>query len=460
MRAWLAPLLFATLCAQAPADDLRTAVAADTPYLLALYKHLHAHPELSFQEEKTAARMAAELRPLGYEVTPRVGGHGLVAVLKNGPGPVLMIRADMDGLPVTEETGLPYASKATGTLDDGTVTPVMHACGHDIHMSVWIGTARRLAATKDKWSGTLVLVGQPAEERGSGAAAMLKDGLYTRFPKPGYALALHDSAGLPAGMLAYSQGYALANVDSVDLTLRGVGGHGAYPATTKDPIVLAAKTIMALQTLVSRENDPTNPAVVTVGSVHGGTKHNIIPDEVKLQLTVRSYSPEVRQALLAGIERVARGEAAAMGMPADRMPLMTVKDEFTPSTFNTEKLTTQVAGALTARFGKDRVVQVPAVMGGEDFSRYWLADKSIESTIFWLGAVKQSAWEAAKGVASRLPSLHSSKFTPDPEPTITTGVEAMVTAAMSVVGKGTPIARREERRARLAQSAAVMGGSE
>lgn len=436
MRFVLAPLLVAALTGATAADEITTGTKADGTYLLSLYKHLHQNPELSFQEKNTSARMASELKRAGFDVTANVGGYGVVGVMKNGDGPVLMIRTDMDALPVAEETGLPYASKVTAKTQSGEMAEVAHACGHDVHMTSWVGTARRLAAMKDKWRGTLVMVGQPAEERGGGAKAMLADGLYTRFPKPKYAMMLHASASLPAGMISYTPGYAMANVDSVDLTVRGVGGHGAYPHTTKDPIVLATRIVTALQTLVARENDPQSPAVVTVGSIHGGTKHNIIPDEVKLQLTVRSYTDETRDRLLAGIKRIAEGEAAAAGMPAERMPIMTLQDDFTPAVFNTEKLTRHVADTLTARFGRDRVVQLPAVMGGEDFSRYWLADKSIESTLFWLGAVKHSTFEAAKSKPSSLPSLHSSKFAPDPEPTIMTGVEAMTTAALSVLAPG------------------------
>jgi amidohydrolase len=435
MRFVLAPLLFVALTGAAAADTLRAAVKADAPYVLDLYKDLHRNPELSFQEVKTSARLADELRKAGFEVTTGVGKTGVVGVMRNGPGPVVMLRADMDGLPVTEETGLPYASKATGTTPEGMTTPVMHACGHDIHMASWVGAARRMAAMKDQWSGTLVMIGQPAEERGGGARAMLADGLYTRFPKPQYVLALHDNAALPAGMIAYSNGYALANVDSVDLTIRGVGGHGAYPHTTKDPIALAARTIMALQTLVSRENDPQSPAVVTVGSIHGGTKHNIIPDEVKLQITVRSYTDETRDRLLSGIKRIAEGEAIAAGVPKDRMPIMHVNDDFTPATFNTEKLTRRVADLFAQRFGKDKVIQQPAVMGGEDFSEYHRADRSIESLIFWLGAVEPKKWAAAKGNPTKLPSLHSSKFAPDAEPTLEMGVEAMTAAALDLLSK-------------------------
>lgn len=432
----LALLLAASsLVAAAPRDAISSGATADNAYLVALYTDLHRAPELSFQEVKSAARMAKELAPLGFQITAGVGKTGVVAVMRNGPGPVLLVRADMDGLPVKEETGLPYASTATGTTLTGETAPAMHACGHDIHMSTWVGVARRMAALKADWSGTLVMVAQPAEEIGLGAKAMLDDGLYTRFPKPQFALALHDSAGLPAGMVAIRQGYAMANVDSVDLTIRGVGGHGAYPHTTKDPIVIAARTIVALQTLVSREQDPSEPAVVTVGSIHAGTKHNIIPNEAKLQITVRSYKPEVRERILAGIERIARGEAIAAGVPDNLMPVMSFEKSYTPATFNTDALTGQVEQALKAQLGDKRVTSLPASMGGEDFSQYWLADKSAQSTFFWVGAVKQSTYDAAKGDVTKLPSIHSSRFAPDPAPTIQTGVEAMTAAAFSVLGK-------------------------
>lgn len=436
MRLALVPLVIAALAAPvSAADTLRADVQADNSYIVALYKELHQNPEIAFQETKTASRLAGEMKKLGFDVTTGVGKTGLVAVMKNGPGPVLLIRTDMDGLPVAEETGLPYVSKATATTPAGLSSQTMHACGHDIHMASWIGTARRLSAMKTQWAGTLVMIAQPAEEAGSGARAMLADGLYTRFPKPQYALALHDHAALPAGMIAYSNGWALANVDSVDMTIRGVGGHGAYPHTTKDPIVIAARTVTALQTLVSRENDPQSPAVVTVGSIHGGTSYNIIPDEVRMQLTVRSYTDETRDKLLSGIKRVAEGEAIAAGVPKDRLPIVKAKEEFTPATFNTDKLTRRVADLFTARFGKDRVIQQSAVMGGEDFSEYYRADKSIESMIFWLGAVGRDKWEAAKGNPLNLPSLHSSKFAPDPVPTLLTGVEAMTSAALDILGK-------------------------
>jgi hippurate hydrolase len=312
----------------------------------------------------------------------------------------------------------------------------MHACGHDTHMAAWVGAARQLAAMKSQWSGTLVLIAQPGEEIGVGAKAMLDDGLYTRFPKPTHALAFHDAASLPAGTIGYSVGPALANVDSVDIDVKGVGGHGAYPHTTKDPIVLASRIVTALQTLVSREIDPQDPAVVTVGSFHSGAKHNIISDEAKMLLTVRSYTDETRKILLDGIRRIVRGEAFAAGMPEDRMPVVTIRDgEYTPATFNTEKLTTETAALFTQRFGADRVLKTRPVMGGEDFGRFYLADKTIESLIFWVGGVPKAQWDKAAGDPAKLPSLHSPFWAPDAEATISTATEALTVAAMGVLGR-------------------------
>ncbi|HEX7930823.1 MAG TPA: amidohydrolase [Sphingomicrobium sp.] len=425
-----------TLTTPAAASGLSDAIRADMPQLMTLYRDLHANPELSMQEVRTPAKLAPEMRKLGFAVTEKVGKTGVVAVLKNGPGPVLLIRADMDGLPVKEQTGLPFASKVRGTTLDGVESDVMHACGHDTHITTWLGTARRLAALKDQWSGTLVMVLQPGEELGLGAKAMLDDGLYTRFPKPDVLLAFHDSASLPAGVIGVTRGYALANVDSVDIDVRGVGGHGAYPQTTKDPIVLASRIVVALQTLVSRENSPFDPAVVTVGSFQGGTKHNIIPDDVRLQLTVRSYTPEVRKKLLDGIARVARGEAIAAGLPDDRMPVVKVRDPYTPSTYNTEKLSARLLELFGQNFGADRVVDAKAVMGGEDFSQFWLADKTKEATIFWVGGVPKAKWDAAGGDESKLPSLHSPFWAPDADAVISTATEAMTLAALDVLKKG------------------------
>jgi hippurate hydrolase len=356
--------------------------------------------------------------------------------MKNGAGPVVLVRADMDGLPVTEQTGWPGASKVRVTTDEGVETGVMHACGHDTHMSSWIGVARLMAASKAKWSGTLVMIGQPAEERGAGARMMLEDGLYTRFPKPEYALAFHDAAQFPAGMIGYTPGFALANVDSVDITVKGVGGHGAYPQTTKDPIVLASRIVGALQTLVSREVSPLDSAVVTVGSFHAGAKHNIIPDEAKLQLTVRSYTDEVRHKLLDGIARVAKGEAIAAGISEDKMPVVKVdRDEYTPAAFNTPDFTEEMAALLKTHFGEQRVVQMPPVMGGEDFGRYGREDKSIKSLIFWVGGVPPAEIEAAKTEGRTLPSLHSPFWAPDAPAVIATATEALTAMTMKLMAK-------------------------
>lgn len=420
----------------AAAQTLGGEVEKQMPSLMAIYKDLHANPELSFMEVRSAGILAAEARKLGFEVTEKVGGTGIVAVMKNGPGPVVLLRADMDGLPVTEQTGLAGASKVRVTTAEGVETGVMHACGHDTHMTAWVGVARLMAANKAKWSGTLVMIGQPAEERGAGARMMLADGLYTRFPKPQYALAFHDAAQFPAGMIGYTPGYALANVDSVDILVKGVGGHGAYPQTTKDPIVLASRIVGALQTLVSREISPLDSAVVTVGSFHAGAKHNIISDEAKLQLTVRSYSDEVRNHLLDGIARIAKGEAIAAGMPEDRMPVVSVdKKEFTPSTFNTPEFTEEMAAYLKTSFGEKRVVQMPPVMGGEDFSRFGREDKSIKSLIVWVGGVPQAEYDAAKKEGRTLPSLHSPFWAPDAPAVISTATEALTAMTMKLMAK-------------------------
>jgi hippurate hydrolase len=419
----------------ASAAALSDAIRGDMPQLMALYRDLHEHPELSMQEVKTPAKLAPEMRKLGFEVTEHVGKTGVVAVMKNGPGPVLLIRADMDALPVREQTGLPFASKAVGTLPNGTETPVMHACGHDTHVTTWLGTARRLSGMKDQWSGTLVMILQPGEELVMGAQAMLDDGLFTRFPKPDYLLAFHDSASLPAGVIGVTAGYVLANVDTVKIDVKGVGGHGAYPYTTRDPIVLASRIVTALQTLVSRENDPQQPAVVTVGMFHAGTKDNIIPDEAKLGLTVRSYTPETRKLLLDGIRRIARGEAIAAGLPEDKMPVVEIEEPSADSTYNTPALAARLSQLYGSHFGKDRVVEAKPVMAAEDFGRFWLADKSKQSTIFWVGGVPKAKWDAAGGDESKLPSLHSPFWAPEAGTVISTATEAMTLAALDVLKK-------------------------
>lgn len=431
-----AALVLAPLSPPALADPLADRVRAELPDLLAHYRDFHANPELSFRETRSAAILAAEARKAGFAVTAGVGRTGVVAVMRNGAGPTLLLRADMDALPVTEQTGLAFASKVTAKTADGRTSGVMHACGHDTHMATWIGTARAMAAMKDRWQGTLVMIAQPAEEIGSGARAMLDDGLYTRFPKPDYAVAFHDSALLPAGTVGYAPEYAMANVDSVDVLVKGVGGHGAYPHLAKDPIVLAARIVGALQTLISRETDPIASGVVTVGAFNAGTKHNIIPAEARLQLTVRSYTPQVRKALLDGIARIARGEAIAAGMPDDRMPVVTVLDEHTPATLNTQPLTDRLAEGFRARFGAQRVVTTPAQMGGEDFSRFRLADPGhVQSTLFWVGGVPGPQWDAARGDVTKLPSIHSGFWAPDAAAVIATATEAMTAAALDILAR-------------------------
>lgn len=418
-----------------PGDPVEDAVRRDMSSLIAIYRDLHAHPELSFQETRSAAILAAEARRAGFEVTEKVGRTGVVAVMRNGPGPTILLRADMDGLPLEEKTGLSYASRARGITPGGEDVPVMHACGHDTHMTSWIATARRMAAMKEAWSGTLVMVAQPAEEIGAGARAMLADGLYTRFPKPSVTIAFHDSAALPAGFIGYGSGYTMANVDSVDILVRGAGGHGAYPHLAKDPVVIASRIVTSLQTLVSRETDPLESAVVTVGSIHGGFKHNIIPDDVKLQLTVRSYAPEVRQALLDGIVRISRGEALVAGIPEDRLPLVTVREQDRISaSFNTEPLTATLAEIFVSRFGSERVMRIKPQMGGEDFSEFWLADKAgVQSFLFWVGGVSKEKWQAAGGDVTRMASIHSPLWAPDAEAVIETATVALTSAALKLM---------------------------
>ena len=418
------------------AGALAEAIRGDMPDLIALYRDLHANPELSMQEVRTPRILASIMRELGFEVTEGVGETGVVSVMQNGPGPVLMLRADMDVLPVIEQTDLPYASKVQTKARSGVETGVMHACGHDTHMAAFIGAARRLTEMRSGWSGTLVMVLQPGEETGEGARAMLDDGLFTRFPKPQYALAFHDAAMLPAGVIGVTSGYALANVDSVDIDVHGVGGHGAYPHTTRDAIVLGSRIVTTLQTLVSREIDPQDPAVVTVGSFQGGAKHNIIPDEARLQLTVRSYKPEVRQRLLRGIERIVRGESIAAGVPDDRMSDVRIREnEYTPATFNTETLAAHALTVFTRHFGSDRVVSTPAVMAGEDFGRFRLADPGIESLIFWVGGTPRDRWDAAGRDHHKLPSLHSPFWAPDAGAVISTATEALTVLSLDLFSK-------------------------
>lgn len=435
-------ILLASACALAAAplplaaQTVADAVARDMPGLMETYRDLHANPELSFQEVRSAKVMADAARKAGFTVTEKVGQTGVVAVLKNGAGPTVLIRADMDGLPVVEQTGLPFASTKRGTSTAGVESGIMHACGHDTHMTAWIETARLMAARKAEWSGTLVMIGQPAEEMGLGALEMLKDGLYTRFPKPDYTLAFHDTPELPAGVVGAAKGWALANVDSVDLLVRGVGGHGAYPQTTRDPIVLASSIVMKLQTLVSRENSPLDPAVVTVGSFHAGTKHNIISDQAKLELTVRSYSDETRKRLLDGIARIAKGEAIASGIPEDRMPEVKVKEPHTRATWNTPEFAEEAVNDLKAKMGADQVVITPSVMGGEDFGEFRRADEAhVKSVIFWVGGADPVKLAAARAGGAPMPSLHSPFWAPQADKVIASGATALTLTALRLMPK-------------------------
>ncbi|HEX8202516.1 MAG TPA: amidohydrolase [Isosphaeraceae bacterium] len=395
--------------------------------LLGLYRHLHTHPELSFREVETSRRIAEELRKAGAEVTTGVGKLGVVGVLRNGPGPTVLVRTDLDALPVTEATGLPYASRATATDDDGNPVGVMHACGHDVHMTSLVGTARWLADHKGRWGGTVVLIGQPAEEKIGGAKAMLADGLYTRFPRPDFALALHVAHDLETGKVGYRSGPAMAGSDSVDIVVRGRGGHGAMPHATVDPIVLAATLVLDLQTIVSREVSPIDPAVLTVGSIHGGTKHNIIPAEVRLQLTLRAFRPEIRDQLIDGLKRRAVGLARAHRAPD---PTVTVGDG-TPPTVNTPSLVQMVVPALVKALGEPNVEEVEPTMGAEDFGLF--GQGGVPTFMFRLGTIPPDRLEAAESQGESLPSLHSPQYQPDPAPSLRTGIRAMTAAVVALL---------------------------
>jgi hippurate hydrolase len=400
------------------------------PQVEALYLDLHRNPELSYHEEKTAAKIADQLRKLGYDVTTGFGGTGVVGVFKNGSGPVVMLRAELDALPVPEKTGLPYASHVTTHDDRGVEVPVMHACGHDLHMAIGIGTAALLVQNKDRWQGTFIYVGQPAEERIGGAKAMIKDGLFTRFPKPDFAFAVHDSNGLPAGQIGYAPGFSAANADSVNVTVYGVGGHGAAPQETIDPIVIAARTIVSWQTIVSREVDPQDPAVITVGAIHGGTKNNIIPDEVLMQLTVRSYKDEVRKHLLASIERIVDAEAVAAGTP--KKPLVEI-EEGVGAVYNDPATTNRLVDRLKQVMGDSNVVLERPIMASDDFAEYRYG--GVPSVMLELGAVNPEKYAAAKKSGEALPGPHSPYFAPDREPSLKTGIEVEMAAILELMGK-------------------------
>jgi hippurate hydrolase len=415
-------------------------VEGELPGLLATYRELHRHPELSHHEAATSAFVAGELRRLGFAVTERVGhyadgsqAYGVVAVLANGAGPTVLLRTELDALPVTEATGLEYASRVRTRNQAGDEVGVMHACGHDIHMTSFLGTAQLMAAIRDRWHGRLLLVAQPSEEVIDGAKAMLADHLYERFGRPDFAVALHDTPLLAAGTVAVEAGPVLANASTVEVTLRGVGGHGASPQSTKDPIVMAAEFIMALQTIVSREDAPTDPAVVTVGTIHGGTKSNIIPDEVQLGLTVRAFSEPVRLRILADIERIAKGVALTAGVPPYRAPLIVVDPNHADATVNDAVLAARLKAVFVRVLGAGQVIELPPSTVSEDFGQFGLEDHSIPTTLYWLGAMPAERLAESRRTGVPLPSLHSSKFAPLPEPTIRTGVLTETSALLELL---------------------------
>ena len=409
----------------------------ELPDLLETYRHLHAHPELSLEEEQTAALVAKSLGEAGYSIQTGIGGHGVIGVLRNGEGPTLLIRGDMDGLPVTEATGLPFASTVRTKSSGGVMVGAMHACGHDVHVTNLLGTARLLASMRPLWQGTLVILAQPAEELGRGALMMIDDGVFDRFPRPDNGIALHVAGDLPAGTIGYVSGWAAANVDLVKITLYGRGGHGARPHETVDPIVASAHLVMALQTIVSRRVDPSESAVVTIGSIHGGTKSNVIPDEVKLELTVRSYTDEVRQLLIASIEDMARETCNLFGCP--RPPDVWIKPDYTPAMFNDPDLVARSVVVFQSLLGEENVIEVAATMTGEDFGRY-TRHAEFPTFLYRLGSVDPENWEESGEGGDPLPSLHSSRYFPDAEPTLRTGLRSMSRLALSLLG---PPAKKE-----------------
>ena len=405
-------------------------IQAVYPRAEALYIELHKAPEISWREKETSARLAKELREIGYEVTTEVGRTGVVGVLRNGAGPTVMLRTELDALPVTEATGLPFASTVRTKDDGGTEVGVMHACGHDIHMAAWISTARIMAGTKNQWKGTLVLVGQPAEEVVAGARAMLDDGLFTRFPKPDYALAIHDHAQRPAGEIGFHAGPLFSNSDALTIRIFGRGGHGARPESTVDPVVIAARTVLSLQTIVSREVSPFDPAVITVGTIHGGTKYNIIPDEVTIQLSVRSFTKPVREHLLSAIARIVKAEAAGAGAP--REPVIE-RTGGTDALVNDSALTSRISESLLRSLGPDQVKATAPEMVSEDFSAYQLA--GVPTLMLRIGAAERGKYDAAMKSGTALPGLHSSQFAPDREPTLKAAIAAEVLALRELMKK-------------------------
>lgn len=400
-----------------------------------LYEQLHQNPELSFKEEKTSAALAAELRRLNFTVTENIGGYGVVGVLKNGAGPVVLVRTDMDALPVKEETGVVFSSSIVTKDESGKDVPVMHACGHDMHMAVWTGVARVLSQLKKSWKGTVILIAQPAEERGAGALAMLNDGLFTKFPVPDYALALHVNSYLQSGKVGYCPGYALANIDMIDITVKGRGGHGAMPQTTIDPVVLASKLVLGFQTIVSREIPPLEPAVITVGAIHGGSKGNIIPAEVKLELTIRSFNDDIQKQLIAKIKRTCEGIALASGLLEEDYPVVTIRNEYTPSVYNDPALAEKVAVEFNAVLGEENVTKLSPEMFGEDFGRYGRQKPHVPVLMYSLGTVPEAQIKTAEEGKIILPSTHSALYFPDTEKSLKTGVLTMSSAVIFLLNE-------------------------
>jgi len=418
------------------AARIKDLAAREYPSLEQLYRDLHLHPELSGHEKETSARIASELGRSGLAVHQGIGGNGVVGVLANGPGPAVLIRADLDALPVEERTGLPYSSTVITTVAERAVkVGVMHACGHDLHMAVMVGAVRVLAALPEAWSGTLLAVGQPAEETGAGARAMVREGIFTRFPRPGAALALHVDPNIPAGKVGYRPGIISAGSTSLDITVRGIGGHAAHPHQSVDPVVIAARVILDLQTVVSREIDPREMAVLTVGAVHGGTKHNAIPDEVVLRVNLRYNTDAVRDRMLAAIDRLVKGIALSAGVPDELLPLIRRPGEATPPMENDPALTERVRAAVASVLGAENVIPIPQLTGSEDFSVFGSVDPPIPLCYLRLGAALPASLEESRRTGRELPYLHSSRFAPPPDPTIRTGSVAMAAAVLGLLGR-------------------------
>lgn len=406
-------------------ENLKDFIAKNMESYESLYLDLHQNPELSFHENRTSEIMASNLGHLGFEITRNFGGNGVVGILHNGKGPVIMLRTDMDALPIIEKTGLPYASKVVFQNDAGKSVGVMHACGHDAHMSVWTGTATVLTKFKNNWKGTLIMIAQPAEEMSGGANAMIEDGLFRKFPVPDYALALHVDPELESGVVGYCPGPSFAGVSSVDIHIYGVGGHGAYPHRTIDPIVLAARTVLDIQTIVSREISPLNPAVITVGSIHGGTKHNIIPDEVTMQLTLRFYKEEIYDQMIEALKRITRGIAASAGLPEEKYPKVMITDQYTSPVYNDPDLTRKVVGYMKETLGDEQIIKIDPLMAGEDFGKFGRTEDKVPILMFMLGSVEHEKMKEHLERGTPLPSLHSPYFAPDYQKTIETGILVM-----------------------------------